>query len=626
MDNLDSVISDYLKKQTNYAVLITGKWGSGKTYYYKHTITETIKDTSVIGGSIKYKPIYISLFGVTSLEDIHIQIFLSLYPFLKNKSVKLSIGLGKAIARGMFALQNLGNIDDYFSDVKTNPENWINFDQLVICFDDLERRSNNLRIEELIGYINTLVENNDTKIILIANEDKIDEPQYTELKEKVIGITVEFLPEFKKQLQIIIDKYYKTYETYASFLKNNQNFLLKFSEAFDNNLRLLIFALENFHIIYSSIKKDILDIPAKKNSIISQKLEDIMRFTISISIEYRKNNISYKDRHDIDLIGKSHLDEINFSRELLEAKANNTKEEKKSYSDIFLDKYYRPSSGYYFFESIYSYITGAAQFSLETLLSEIDEIFHVKKDKVLPQYELLNKLDYRNYYRLSNKEYLKSTRQVLGYARRGEFKVIEYFSIYGYLMRFKNRLNLNEEKIKSTILKGIRKSKSNSSYIHTLDMALDIPSDLSYRKEYIEIRNAIIKVNNEIHKEEEIKKCHEIVSKIENDWDSVIPQLNDQLEEWRYNPFLQYASAHKIYLIINNSPNQKIHEFAQFFNLRYNHVIREGLKPELPFLATLKNKLLPKSMERQKKNLKNYLLDQIYNQIEKAIGGFNSIE
>jgi len=31
-------------------------------------------------------------------------------------------------------------------------------------------------------------------------------------------------------------------------------------------------------------------------------------------------------------------------------------------------------------------------------------------------------------------------------------------------------------------------------------------------------------------------------------------------------------------------------------------------------------------MERQKKNLKNYLLDQIYNQIEKAIGGFNSIE
>ena len=43
---------------TDYALLIDGKWGSGKTYYVKNILIPLIEKDK------KYKPIYISLNGL----------------------------------------------------------------------------------------------------------------------------------------------------------------------------------------------------------------------------------------------------------------------------------------------------------------------------------------------------------------------------------------------------------------------------------------------------------------------------------------------------------------------------------------------------------------------------------
>ncbi|MFT6138230.1 MAG: Cdc6-like AAA superfamily ATPase, partial [Salibacteraceae bacterium] len=302
MDNLNLAIKEYLKKQTNYAVLISGKWGVGKTHYYKNVIEHSILNTSTYSdNSVKYKSVHISLFGLSSTEEIQTQIFLSIYPLLKNKAFKLSVGFGKAIARGIFAIKNLGDIDKYISDVKQKEEEWIDLERIVICFDDLERRSSKLPLDELIGFINTLVENNDAKIILIANEDKIKDDIYKDLKEKVIGVTVEFEADFKKNIDAIINSRYRpSFSSYANFLQNEIDLILEFSENLDNNLRVLIFTLDKLQYVYSEIKTKVLDLPSKKNSIIISKLEIIWRFTIATSIEYKKHLISYKNRNELD--------------------------------------------------------------------------------------------------------------------------------------------------------------------------------------------------------------------------------------------------------------------------------------------------------------------------------------
>ena len=93
MQRIINIVKDYLTRETNNALLITGEWGVGKTYFFDNKLSEEIKGTSIKENeSVKYKPIRVSLSGVTSIDDIERRIVAELYPSL-NKGVKW----GKAI-------------------------------------------------------------------------------------------------------------------------------------------------------------------------------------------------------------------------------------------------------------------------------------------------------------------------------------------------------------------------------------------------------------------------------------------------------------------------------------------------------------------------------------------------
>ena len=69
-DQIDIVIQ-YLKIETNYAVIINGQYGVGKTHFYKNELDPKIKETSLAKDDRKkFTPIHISLFGFKSLEEI----------------------------------------------------------------------------------------------------------------------------------------------------------------------------------------------------------------------------------------------------------------------------------------------------------------------------------------------------------------------------------------------------------------------------------------------------------------------------------------------------------------------------------------------------------------------------
>jgi len=198
MQQIKEIVKQYLQMDTNYALMITGDWGIGKTHYFKHTLKKEISETPVFSDNDKnYKPILVSLFGIKSVEEIQSEIFLCLYPFLKNTKIKLSATIGKAIVKGILHLKGFGEYSKYVEEIDVNKKSLINFEELVICFDDLERKSENLKIEELIGYINSLVENENVKILLIANEEKIEDSSYKKLKEKTVSKGMR--KEWKKQ-------------------------------------------------------------------------------------------------------------------------------------------------------------------------------------------------------------------------------------------------------------------------------------------------------------------------------------------------------------------------------------------------------------------------------------------
>ncbi|MGA9638212.1 hypothetical protein [Flavobacterium sp.] len=85
-DQLTERIEEYLQLETNYAIILNGEYGIGKTYYIKKELFPRIKELQVSNSKKEefYIPIIISLFEVNSIEEIQNQIFIELYPILKK--------------------------------------------------------------------------------------------------------------------------------------------------------------------------------------------------------------------------------------------------------------------------------------------------------------------------------------------------------------------------------------------------------------------------------------------------------------------------------------------------------------------------------------------------------------
>ncbi|MDE9613663.1 KAP family NTPase [Citrobacter portucalensis] len=158
-----------------YAVLVDGEWGVGKT----HLINEIFKEK---------QKIYVSLFGLTTVQEIHSAVFVKMYPnrsrikrFLNwfgNSSLKandVTLAIGPLI----------GNIANAL--IKENVDN-----SKPIIFDDLERCRINQK--DIFGAINKYVEHHQCKVIVIAHDKKLQKG-LTDKKEKIFGQILKVSPD-----------------------------------------------------------------------------------------------------------------------------------------------------------------------------------------------------------------------------------------------------------------------------------------------------------------------------------------------------------------------------------------------------------------------------------------------
>ncbi|URZ15787.1 P-loop NTPase fold protein [Clostridium felsineum] len=161
-----TTIKNYIDKASyNYAVLIDGNWGSGKTFFVKNYLINELKEHN----NKEKKIIYISLYGVTTTNEISKRIFIETIPFsekLKSQGVKTVTGLGKFIASTIFTVKGTS-----IKNIEFSIEDFLKLKDCILIFDDLERCSMN--INEVLGYINNFVEHENMKVIIVANEKEI---------------------------------------------------------------------------------------------------------------------------------------------------------------------------------------------------------------------------------------------------------------------------------------------------------------------------------------------------------------------------------------------------------------------------------------------------------------------
>jgi len=454
MKILDEVVKMYLEMDTNYALMITGGWGSGKTYYFKKELAAQIENISVRNTQLKYRPVLISLFGLKSIEEIQKEIFFSLYPVANNKIVKFGITVGSGLLK---KLVDSSTFDELTKNVgsflkESGTKDFVKFNSLVICFDDLERISPKLHVEEVIGFINSLIETENSKVIIITDEDKIKSEVYVSIKEKVVGNTIEFLPNQKESLESLITSKFKNNSDYQQFLLSNIEFILKIFANSKFNLRTLSFSFAYFEKVHKQVKA-LLTSETLKDSQETIFL-DLLKFTLCIAIEYKGGVINYKDRKDL----LEPNNEIQKLADLLKQEETQVDVPPKyNYQEEFVKRYYSEGD-FKAYTSLYDFITGGNILDNIVLKQEVERHYHIKENQIPPQYILYNHLSYPHCFSLKPKEYKRRTSELHKFALDGKFELKDYPNIFHFLTRFGNPLNYNLVKLEKLIVKAINEA------------------------------------------------------------------------------------------------------------------------------------------------------------------------
>ena len=271
-----------------YAILLKGKWGCGKTHFINHWIDAYQKHDAE---DKVLEPVYVSLYGLSETKQITTAINRVLYPILYGKAAKA----GKTFLKFMSAIVLKCDVDwdkDGNSDFSMN----LGLDSLsifksedeqvkkgnLLILDDLERCD--VPMKKLLGYLNFFVEQCNCHLIVIGDEDKIAEGEnkkiFGEFKEKTIGREFEIATDIHSALETFVNQTPKN-----DFVVGHQEQIEKFFAMTEcNNLRILRQALWDFSRFEESMTDFLGD----------SRYEDIMIHVLGTYIisycEYRGKN------------------------------------------------------------------------------------------------------------------------------------------------------------------------------------------------------------------------------------------------------------------------------------------------------------------------------------------------
>lgn len=233
-DNIIKILEDKTKAKV---ITISGEWGVGKTYFWKEEIENNIKSKEVI---------YISLFGKEHYKDILEEIVLKLYKNYNDVAKKCAKFISK-----IATLVSNGNIninpEAIFSLLKKN-----DFENIVICFDDIERMSKKLDIVDFLGLISQLKENKACSVVLILNTNQLESsnmPYFNKYAEKAIDLNFSYQPNVEDNFKIAV----KIVKLDKCF--DNDKVLEYLNKAQLNNIRIIIYVLESLNDFAQVLQK-----------------------------------------------------------------------------------------------------------------------------------------------------------------------------------------------------------------------------------------------------------------------------------------------------------------------------------------------------------------------------------
>lgn len=610
------VVLDYIKdEKAKYAILINAPWGAGKTYLYENCLEDEISKVEY-GKNERKSNVYISLYGISNIESLSKELFTNYMLKVKCKengvmetAYKVTSGIASIMSK--FVSVSIGPVSTEFKGITETIIDSVDMESMVICFDDLERCC--IPINDLFGFINNLVEHCKCKVIILADESnigkmyantnleakyisllsgkkiikgldekgkkvanntddnltieqlkKLNEEIYSEnyvykdIKEKVIGTSLEYIPDLDTEIEDIIKDISENENFMKKLIENKMSILKYMAKCENTNIRIIQTWLIKFEVIFKIIEQYYC-----KSQYYDTIFNKFMVYSIRIACAIGKNKKLVKWEGNAEC-GNIRID------------------------DVFLFE----TEGYRFIDDYYT-------------RNEIDEIRVCKMANYIEDTcKQREALDQENERRYSHGKILEKLMQWYFY-EDGEVKNL--------ISRLENEIN--EDKYVPQDYQNIIKSLVDLKYAKLCDKELSDISDilLNKAKNYNE-NIAIENFQFSFPDQESCQEFHKYYDPIYNlasqknrIHDSIkinlfldsndIKQFTDYCENnhslfLRKKSFINYIDLDLLIKFIENSSLMNVYQIIQAFQNIYNFSnLNEFYKDDIEKLTELKNKI-----------------------------------
>lgn len=560
MKEIEQIVTDYLNAEnTDYALMINGDWGCGKTYYIKrHLFAQITSIDSHLKNDkdepIKYEPLYISLYGIADIQDVLYKIQLELNSWMKSKAWGFFRG---AINKAASAIGTDATKEDEKEilsalSIKKNK---------VLFFDDLERiDTNKISFSSVLGQINHFTEQDNLKVIIVCNSSKTDEI-FNQTNEKTIRFSCLYDPEIGSVYDQMITEYSPPY---LDFLTEKKHIIIEvFEIAKYKNLRTLRFILDIFQKIY------------KQADQVEYKDEILQRFLIFTSIyavEYKIGANSEDDLNSLKNVGPYSL--IDFDFDFLNPGVQKDQQEMEPlYCQLFSEKYSKIIESFFYCQEIADYIQngylneGKLAIVITDIIKEIKDKEGTEEDKLIREI--------RNWRELKDEDFEPLKEKVLKKIDEGKFSLIAYPIIFAEFLQFEfYKLDDFEvtEKFINRFKKGIDKSKETHKYIDTLRYKFPIWSDRDTtpaRGKYLQICNYVIDANDFSLTKEYVSISDTILTHLEQNKSKELQEVIVDPSNLN-SPFFENIDVAVFFGLLLIANNQTIYSFNESIFRRYS--------------------------------------------------------
>lgn len=512
----------------------------GKTHFWNNKIRKKIESMQLNGK--RYTTIYMSLYGISNLEEISKKIFIETTQLMDKNLRKFMNTNGQSTipeyAKTGIDMANFFGVTENGS--KVDYGEFFSTSDKVLCFDDLERA--NVDVIDILGYINNFVEHDHIKTIIICNEkelstklkssnlemktfiatylldkqdelNKTDKPMvekiqdkiehvfdkandYERIKEKLIGETFEYAPKFDYIINGILMRYENNPDL-IRFLRENTGLIIStFNKSGTRNLRILKHALNDFKKIYEMVNKSYPNINHRV-------MQTMLIFTIAISFEIKAGKIT-KDKFINIKDNEEYKSILVSSRILMDNRQFYIKEFDSNY-------YYNFKSEYRFFKFIEYYIRTRI-FDMKIFKENMEAIISTVDTENLPGYR---RLLTEEYWKISDDQFDGVIKEVIEDVKEGKVNLIDTVKLFAYFSYFsrKDLIEYDLKTLKNIFFTGMNMAALSSSYCPNVKEELgkiaieEVAEDMDEILKHFNVLNSQLLDKMYTEKAEETMKC-----------------------------------------------------------------------------------------------------------------------